>query len=87
GTRAIPIFVILANPDHRLKGGMFASGKVIIDQVDEALAVPEKAIRQEGGASVVYVLAGDVLARRAVEVGLTGTEDDLAEIRSGLKPG
>lgn len=87
GTRAIPIFVILPNPDHRLKGGMFASGKVIISQVDEALAVPEKAIRREGGASVVYVLAGDMLARRPVDVGMTGTEDDMAEIRSGLKPG
>lgn len=87
GTRAIPIFVILPNPDHRLKGGMFASGKVIIAQVDDTLAVPQKAVRQENGATVVYVLAGDTLARRPVVIGLTETEDDLVEIKSGLAAG
>ncbi len=87
GTRAIPIFVYLANPDHRLKGGMFASGKVILAQVDQALAVPERAVRQEGENNVVYVLANDTLIRRPVVLGLTGTEDDQAEIKSGLAAG
>ena len=87
GTRAIPIFVYLANPDHRLKGGMFASGKVILAQVDQALAVPERAVRQEGETAVVYVLANDTLVRRPVVLGLTGTEDDQAEIKSGLAAG
>lgn len=87
GTRAIPIFVYLANPDHRLKGGMFASGKVILAQVDQALAVPERAVRQEGENTVVYVLANDTLTRRPVVLGLTGTEDDQAEIKSGLAAG
>lgn len=87
GTRAIPIFVILPNPDRRLKGGMFASGKVIIAQVDDTLAVPEKAVRQEDGATVVYALAGDTLVRRPVVIGLTETEDDQVEIRSGLNAG
>lgn len=87
GTRAIPIFVILPNPDHRLKGGMFATGKVIIAQVDDTLAVPEKAVRQEDGATVVYVLAGDTLTRRPVVTGLGGTEDDQIEIKSGLAAG
>jgi HlyD family secretion protein len=47
--------------------------------------VPESALRQEGGQSVVYVFEGGVARRRVVERG-TASEGSV-EVRSGLKPG
>jgi HlyD family secretion protein len=46
---------------------------------------PRTAIRQDGTASVAFVLRGDVVERRAVQVG--GTDGDRLEIRAGLAPG
>jgi RND family efflux transporter MFP subunit len=46
---------------------------------------PRAAIRTEAGASVVFVLKGDVVERRAIQVG--GTDGDRVEVRAGLQPG
>jgi RND family efflux transporter MFP subunit len=46
---------------------------------------PRAAVRTEGEASVVYVLRGDVVERRAVRTG--GTDGDRVEITAGLQPG
>jgi RND family efflux transporter MFP subunit len=49
------------------------------------LLVPKTAIRSDNGASVVFVLKGDVVERRAVRAG--GDEGDQVEVLSGLAAG
>jgi HlyD family secretion protein len=64
-----------------------------VDDGDETVAAtaqsmtlaPLAAIRQDGAASVAFVLRGDVVERRAVQVG--GTDGDRLEIRAGLAAG
>jgi RND family efflux transporter MFP subunit len=51
----------------------------------QGLAVPERAVRREGDATVVFVLRGDRVERRAVTVG--GTTGDGAALVSGLRSG
>lgn len=68
--------------------------KVTFLRVDEAAPaaasqptslVPRAAVRAEGSTSVVFVIRGDVVERRAVQVG--GTDGDRLEVRAGLQAG
>lgn len=87
GTRSIPVFILLRNPDLVLRGGMFGTGEAVLAEAAGAVAVPADAVRQEDGASVVYVLAGDQLQRRVVTVALDGTTDGRVAIGSGVQDG
>jgi RND family efflux transporter MFP subunit len=47
--------------------------------------VPKAAVRTEGTTSVVFVIRGDIVERRAVQAG--GTDGDRLEVRAGLQAG
>ncbi|MEO8481631.1 MAG: efflux RND transporter periplasmic adaptor subunit [Acidobacteriota bacterium] len=47
--------------------------------------VPKAAVRTEGATSVVFLVHGDVVERRAVQLG--GTDGDRLEVRAGLQGG
>ena len=87
GSRSIPVFILLPNPEHVLRGGMFGSGEAVLAEVQNAAAIPADALRDEAGETVVYVFAGDRLERRKVTIALTGTTDGRVAIAEGLKPG
>jgi len=87
GTRSIPVYVLLRNPDLVLRGGMFGTGEAVLAEARDATAVPADAVRREGGDTVVYVLAGDKLERRKVTVTLSGTTDSRVAVTGSLQPG
>ncbi len=70
-TRQVGVYLRLPNPG-RLVGGLFATGRVLSETVDNALLVPESAVRTRGTGDTAetYVLAIDsgVLRERAVSV-------------------
>lgn len=86
GTRTVPVLVSIANPDGVLRGGMFATGQIVTDEVDSALAIPTAAIREDDGGQHVLVIADGKLHRRTVETTRTwnGTKVQLAD---GLEAG
>ena len=47
--------------------------------------VPKAAIRTEGDQSYAFVVAGDIVDRRAVKIG--GTDGDRVEVLAGLRAG
>lgn len=87
GTRTIPVYVTIANEDHRLRGGMFATGQVVVNQRADGLAVPVDAIREDAEGFYVLVIAGDRLQRQGVELGETWASGRLRGIVSGLEAG
>jgi multidrug efflux system membrane fusion protein len=87
GSRSIPVYILLANPDHALRGGMFGSGEAVLAEASQTVAIPQDALRQENGAPVVYVLADGRLQRRAVTVALRGSPDGRVGIGTGLNAG
>jgi membrane fusion protein, multidrug efflux system len=87
GSRSIPVFILLANPDHVLRGGMFGSGEAVLTEASQAVAIPQEALRQESGASIVYVLKDGRVERRAVTVSLSGTAEGRIGIASGVTDG
>jgi len=86
GTRMIHLYVSLKNEGSLLKAGMFARVTLTTGAERAANALPLAAVRGEGAASYVWVIAGDRLARRSVTTGLRDEKGQLLEIVSGLQP-
>lgn len=88
GSRSIPVFIRLQNPDLVLRGGMFGSGEAVLAEAAGVVAVPGEAVRLDpDGTAHVFVLTQGKLSKRKVALGLTGTTDGRAEIRSGVEAG
>ncbi len=58
-TRQARVEVAVENPDLRLKPGMYARARVVLDAVDDATIVPEQALAKRDGGVGVFVLAPD----------------------------
>lgn len=81
-----PVEVYIANPDHAIKPGMFASLKLVLDEKENTLSLPLNAVLEKGGEKFVFVIDEDNLARKAiVQTGVKN--DETVEIVSGLNFG
>jgi membrane fusion protein, multidrug efflux system len=87
GSRAITLYISVANRDGALKGGMFAKGQIVLGEARPAPVVPASAIREESGQAFVYTLENGKIGRRAVQVGFTEPQLGLVEVQSGLEQG
>ncbi|WDR01433.1 efflux RND transporter periplasmic adaptor subunit [Devosia algicola] len=87
GTRVIPIFIALDNADLLLRGGMFGTGQVVVDQKADAVAVPIAAVREDASGDYVLKLDAGTVVRQAVETAGQWNDGRLVEIETGLKAG
>ena len=64
--------MIIANPQYRLKPGMFISANVVLAQLSEAVIVPEQALTKRDDKTGIFIVAedGQSVAWREVEVGI-----------------
>jgi RND family efflux transporter MFP subunit len=86
GTRTIQVYIQIDNPDGLLLGGMFATGQIVVEQLDAAFAVPIDALREDREGAYVLKIVDDMLQRQSVTVaGLW--EGRLHEISAGLSSG
>lgn len=88
-TRAITVYVQVPNPNGALRGGSFATGRVIGRSIPGALVVPSPAIRAgvPGSPPFVYRLEGDRLAQTPVRVGVVDQAAGVTEVLEGLADG
>ncbi|MCD6732868.1 MAG: efflux RND transporter periplasmic adaptor subunit [Burkholderiaceae bacterium] len=96
GTRSVPIYIALSFPagEARARAGMFAQGRLALEERRDVLVVPLAAIRDAGGRQFVYLIDGGRLVERDLRVGLRDESAPagqgavgLAEVREGLKAG
>ncbi len=66
-TRQVGVYLRLPNPGG-LVGGLFATGTVVSETQQAALLVPTAALREEGDAAYVLVVADSTIQRRDVTV-------------------
>jgi HlyD family secretion protein len=66
--RNFDVSITLGDTDARLRPGINASARLAISQLRDVLIVPSAAVFQNAAASVVYVVNGTALERRAVTV-------------------
>lgn len=87
GTRTIPVYIMLENNEGLLRGGMFASGQIVVAEQADALAVPASAIREDATGEYVLKLEDGVLVRQAIERGTSWSRGRIIEIVDGLAAG
>jgi membrane fusion protein, heavy metal efflux system len=86
-SRTLPVRVDIANPQRRLKPGMFATAEVITGvSSSRAIMIPSSAIQKIEGKPAVFVQQKDgSFAKREVEIGREFGGS--VEVKSGLKEG
>ncbi len=84
-TRAFPFEAVVPNPDALLKPGAFARVHIESGKVDDVLTLPYVALQYRYGVNRVFVIDGNKLAVRELQVG--ERLGDRIEIVSGVKEG
>ncbi len=87
GTRSFTAYLTLDNPEGRLRGGMFVTGRIVTASSPDALAVPSRALLGEEDARYVLVVEDGEIVRKDVEVAQVWTRLDRVEIASGIEDG
>jgi cobalt-zinc-cadmium efflux system membrane fusion protein len=84
-SRTVKVRTEVPNPDGRLKPEMFANIEIITDVNSTAISVPQSAVLEDGGKSVVFVAEGNTYKQRQVQLGIKN--GDRVEIIDGLNAG
>jgi hypothetical protein len=66
---------------------MFAQGALTLATTEPVLAVPQRAVHAEAGATYVYTLRDEKIARTNIKVGAPTPGATFVEVREGLGAG
>ena len=77
--------VAVSNPERLLRPGMFVEVTIIAEQRVDVPVVPRESIARRAGRNVVFVLTGQRVLRRDVNLGLG--DDEQVEVLAGVTPG
>ena len=88
-TRSVSVYVQVPNPDNTLRGGTFATGRVVARTLSNVLAIPTAALRQgqEDGKPFVYRIDGKTLNVAPVQLGAVDEQQGVAQVTEGLQAG
>jgi RND family efflux transporter MFP subunit len=88
-TRAATVYIQVPNSANVLRGGTFASGRVVTRTLGSVVAVAAAAVRQSqgGGRPYVYRIAGRVIDVAPVTLGAADDERGLVQVVEGLNAG
>jgi len=84
-TRTVEVRIEIANPDRRLRPGMFTSVELLLARVENAVALPADAVLERPEGPTVFVIRGQTAEARRVEVGISS--GGLVEIVKGVAAG
>jgi cobalt-zinc-cadmium efflux system membrane fusion protein len=84
-TRTITVRTEVANKDGRLKPGMFASLRIILDRQSRALVLPETAVLDDGDQKICFVREEGEFHLRLIETGIKF--NGFIEVISGVDEG
>jgi cobalt-zinc-cadmium efflux system membrane fusion protein len=84
-TRSVKVRTEVPNPDSRLKPDMFANVQIITDLHSTAISIPQSAVLDDDGKTVVFVSEGSGYKKQPVIEGIKS--NDRVEIIDGLKAG
>ncbi|WP_195759854.1 efflux RND transporter periplasmic adaptor subunit [Paracoccus sp. S-4012] len=87
GSRNAPVSIVVDNPDLDLRGGMYATGEILLRSEPDAVAVPRTSVREDDAGSFVLKIEDGSLVRQPVETGSLWQGDTLIGIESGLEAG
>jgi membrane fusion protein, multidrug efflux system len=88
-TRAVTVYVQVPNPGGTIRGGTFATGRVVSRTLTNVLGVPTAALRQspEDGKPFVYRIDGRTINVAPVQLGAVDERLGIAQVAEGLQAG
>jgi len=84
-TRTVKVRTEVANPDGRLKPDMFANVQIVTALNRTAISIPQSAVLNDDGKTIVFVAEGNDYKKRQVQAGIQS--NDRVEIVDGLNAG
>lgn len=84
-TRTITVRTEIENRGLRLKPGMFASLRIVLDEQSRALVVPESAVLDDGGDKILFIKKDGAFHPRVVTLG--SKIDGFVEVLQGVDEG
>jgi RND family efflux transporter MFP subunit len=87
GTRQVGVYVQLANRKHEIIGGQFATGRIVCEKVEDAVVIPELAVRGAGDSTYVLLVANGRVAKQQVTLGPSDKASGQVAIAKGLEGG
>ena len=88
-TRAVTVYVQVPNPGNTLRGGTFATGRVVSRTLTNVIGIPTGALRQsqDNGHPFVYRIDGKTLQVAPVQIGAVDEQAGVAQVTEGLQAG
>lgn len=87
GSRAMLVYISVANDDSALRAGMFAKGSITTEKSAVRPLLPIAALRRDNNRDVVYKIDGNKVVAQAVTTGLRNDDEGMIEVTEGLKHG
>lgn len=86
GVVSFPVTVEILDSDTSIRPGMTAAVNIVVEQIEDVILVPNRAVRVRDGQRVVYLMKGGVA--ETVEVVLGATSDQYSQVLEGdIQPG
>lgn len=88
-SRTVEIEIAINNKDNQLKPGIFMTGNIIVEQLENVLTIPLGSVIEKNGSYYIYTIKSDWRGDFAVlrEVRLGASDKEKVHIRLGLKEG
>jgi RND family efflux transporter MFP subunit len=83
--RLYSTMIAIEDPPSMLRPGMTAKVQILVDQAEDVLSVPVRSVLQFQGKDHAFVVTAEGPQLREIELGTTN--DDLVEVKSGLREG
>lgn len=88
-TRAVTVYVEIPNPGGTLRGGTFATGRIVNRTLTDVITVPTGALRQaaDDGRPFVYRIDGKTVNVAPIQLGAVDERLGIAQVTEGLQVG
>ncbi len=89
GSRSILVYIQVANPQNKLRSGMFAEAQLTMHSKANVLALPVSAVHKTSQGAYVYAIENGLLVKNPVTLGIAGKSDEESrvEITAGVISG
>jgi membrane fusion protein (multidrug efflux system) len=90
GTRSVAVYISLQGGSPGLRAGLFAQGRLVVEELRGVIAVPLSAIRDAGARHFVYAVEQERLVEKDIVLGEVDDGADgvvRVQVRSGLSAG
>lgn len=84
-TRTFSGYILIDNPELKLRPGMFAKADIVTVRKDSVLSIPKDIIKHRRGGSIVYTVERSNADEKMIRTGIS--DDTYIEVEKGLEKG